>query len=115
MVVIMAAASGAAVAARHHAPVRHHVRPNPPRHLVLSMSAADIAAPIPVVGVGSPATDHLHLAVDRRLGGSRWIGSLGYHPGEPAQALDPHAVNSAASVQLGQPDSTVGAKVSLPF
>jgi hypothetical protein len=118
LILILAALPGLA-AARHGRPSpRHHPsRPAPARHTVFSISVDDITAAPPVYRAAAPAAGEgrLRLAVDRRLGHSGWVGSLGYHTGDGAPALDPHAVNSAASVQLGQPGSSVGAKVSLPF
>jgi hypothetical protein len=50
-----------------------------------------------------------------RLGRSPAIAAIGYNRTQGAYEIDPHEVNSAAGTQLGHPDATVGAKVSIPF
>jgi hypothetical protein len=53
--------------------------------------------------------------VEYRFANGRVNGALGYNHAVNAYEIDPHEVNSAAATQLGHPDATMGAKVSIPF
>ena len=50
-----------------------------------------------------------------RFGHGRMIGAVGYNRVTDGYEIDPHEVNSAAGIQLGHPDATVGARIRVPF
>jgi hypothetical protein len=111
-----------ATEARVHKPIHRHglshhrVARARSRHQILEMSDADVTtekaryAPTPIQQDG-----RLRTSLEHRFGRTGVVGALGYNHAADGPHLDPHAVNSAASTQLGRPDNTLGAKVSIPF
>jgi hypothetical protein len=119
LIITFAALAGTAVA---HAPARHHgvhhrrvARANP-IHRVIEMSDVGANAEAPSRSVApSPGEAPWRTSVEYRLAHGRVTGQLGYNRASGAYEINPHEVNSAAATQLGHPDDTMGAKVSIPF
>jgi hypothetical protein len=95
--------------ARHHRAA--HARP---RHRIIELSDRGRTQPAPRQVVALLQT-HPRTSMAYRFGHSRVVGSVGYNQVADPYEIDPHEVNSAAGTQLGHPDGTVGAKVSVPF
>ncbi|HEY2178451.1 MAG TPA: hypothetical protein VGH15_07705 [Caulobacteraceae bacterium] len=116
---ILATAAGGFADARpatHHRASRHHrlARAKPRRH-VFEMAAAPARADQPYRAATPVRGNGLATSMQYRLGDSRAIAVIGYNRAPNRYEIDPHEVNSAASTQLGHPDDTVGARVSVPF
>jgi hypothetical protein len=106
----------AGVRKARHVVSRHHAGRPRSRHHIVEMSDVGRVrqAPYPALATFQP-DDRLHMSLEHRFGQTGVVGALGYNRGAGAHRLDPNEVNSAASTQLGSPDDTVGAKVSIPF
>ena len=59
--------------------------------------------------------DRIPTHLEYRFGHGRVVGAVGYNRVVNSYEINPHEVNSAASTQLGHPDATLGARVSVPF
>ena len=117
---VVIAATIAGTTAMAHAPPRHahhrHLAKAKPRHQVVEMANVGATAEAPYHGVApTPGQDHWRTSVKYQFAHGRVTGQLGYNHASNAYEIDPHEVNSAAATQLGHPDATMGAKVSIPF
>ena len=119
LIVAFAALAGTAAArapARHHVIHHRHLARVKPRHQVIEMANVGATAETPYRGATSaPGQDHWRTSVKYQFAHGRVTGQLGYNHASNAYEIDPHEVNSAAATQLGHPDATMGAKVSIPF
>jgi hypothetical protein len=118
LAVMAMAASGVAEArqaAHHRAAHRHHLARAKPRRQVFEMATGVAPAAAPYRAPAPIQADGLRTSVRYRLGHSRATAAIGYNRVAGAYEINPHEVNSAAGTQLGHPDATVGARVSIPF
>ena len=65
--------------------------------------------------LSSRSDEWMPTSLRYRFGRGRVVGAVGYNRVTDSYEIDPHEVNSAAGTQLGHPDDTVGARVSVPF
>jgi hypothetical protein len=118
LAVVAIGATGRAEAnpAAHHRAQHHRrlARPNP-RHRVFEMAAGSSSVERPYHAAAPVGRETMPTSLQYRLGRSPAIAAIGYNRAGATYEIDPHDVNSAASTQLGHPDATVGAKVSVPF
>jgi hypothetical protein len=100
----------------HHVPSHHRGARARSRHQILEMSDSEVTAEQAHHALTPIQQDgRLRTSIEHRFGRTGVVGALGYNHAADGPRLDPHAVNSAASTQLGRPDNTLGAKVSIPF
>jgi len=107
-ILILSLALGAAA---HAAPI--HRRHHRPHHLVIEMKDNGRGRRGGPALARTDAQPSQPGSVRRRLGATRAVGSLGFNRGQAVDHAD--ELNGPGAARFNHADSTVGAKVSVPF